>query len=78
MLSETKADIVEDTEIVKAYARELGFDLVGITSAEPFSETEEVALERVRDGLMDGLPWYNAAAVPRRFCPTLAPSSPWP
>ena len=65
MLSETKADIVEDTEIVKAYARELGFDLVGITSAEPFSETEEVALERVRDGLMDGLPWYNEARVRR-------------
>ena len=53
--------------MVKAYARELGFDLVGITSAEPFSETEAVALERVRDGLMDGLPWYHEARV-RRGC----------
>ena len=67
MLSETKANIVETTEMVKAYARELGFDLVGITSAEPFSETEAVALERVRDGLMDGLPWYHEARV-RRGC----------
>ena len=67
MLHKTKADIVEDTEAVKAYARELGFDLVGVTSAESFSKTEEVALERVRDGLMDGLPWYHEERV-RRGC----------
>ena len=67
MLSETKTDTVRATEVVKAYALELGFDLVGITSAEPFSETEEITLERVRDGLMDGLPWYHEARV-RRGC----------
>ncbi|MDP6494595.1 MAG: DUF1730 domain-containing protein, partial [Dehalococcoidia bacterium] len=65
MLSETKADIVRATEMVKAYAQELGFDLVGITSAEPFTATEEITLERVRDGLMDGLPWYHRARVMR-------------
>ena len=68
MLSETRAytaDTAKATEIVKAYALELGFDLVGITSAEPFAEAEEIALERLRDGLMDGLPWYHAARVMR-------------
>ena len=65
MLSETRADTVRATEVVKTYAQELGFDLVGITSAEPFSETEEIALERVSEGLMDGLPWYHEARVKR-------------
>ncbi|MDA0988295.1 MAG: tRNA epoxyqueuosine(34) reductase QueG [Chloroflexi bacterium] len=65
MLPKTKADIVEATETVKTYARELGFDMVGITSAESFSKTEEVALERIREGLMDGLPWYHEARVKR-------------
>ena len=65
MLSETRADTTRATEVVKAYARELGFDLVGIASAEPFSAEEAIALERIRDGLMDGLPWYHAARVKR-------------
>jgi epoxyqueuosine reductase len=65
MLPEMKADIVKATEAVKAYARELGFDLVGITSADPFSKTEEVTLSRIRDGLMDGLPWYHETRVKR-------------
>ncbi|MDP3063687.1 MAG: tRNA epoxyqueuosine(34) reductase QueG [Chloroflexota bacterium] len=51
---------------VKQYARELGFDLVGIAAAEPFAE-EVVALQRLREGLMDGLPWYTEARV-RRGC----------
>ncbi len=41
----------------------LGFDVVGITSAEPFRRDEEAALARVRDGLMDGLPWYTEDRV---------------
>jgi epoxyqueuosine reductase len=53
--------------LVKDYARELGFDLVGITSAEPFAEKEEVTLGRMSQGLMDGLPWFHAARV-RRGC----------
>ena len=54
-------------EAVKSLAAELGFDLVGITSADPFDEAEEITLQRVSDGLMDGLPWYHAARV-RRGC----------
>ena len=52
---------------VKEYTRELGFDLVGIASAEAFADHEAITLERVRAGLMDGLPWYTEARV-RRGC----------
>ena len=49
--------------LVKDYGREMGFDLVGITTAEPFSRDEAAATERVRQGLMDGLPWYTEERV---------------
>ncbi len=54
-------------EQVKAWSRELGFDLVGVASAEAFHDHESVTLERIGDGLMDGLPWYTPARV-RRGC----------
>ena len=50
---------------IKKYALSLGFDLVGITTAEPFERDEQAASQRVRDGLMDGLPWYNMERVQR-------------
>lgn len=50
---------------VTEYALETGFDLVRITSAQEFVEDRDVALERLRDGLMDGLPWYNESRVLR-------------
>ena len=50
---------------VKEYARELGFDLVGISSAEPFAGDQDITLERMRAGLMDGLPWYTESRVKR-------------
>ena len=52
---------------VKEYAQELGFDLVGIASPESFADHQDIALERLRQGLMDGLPWYTEARV-RRGC----------
>ena len=52
-------------DIVRAYASEVGFDLVGITSAEPFLRDEQAALERVRSGMMDGLHWYTEERVRR-------------
>jgi len=55
------------TRRVKALARALGFDPVGVTSAEPFPETEAAIVERVHRGLMDGLPWFHEARV-RRGC----------
>ena len=55
------------TRQVKEYARELGFDLVGITSTDGFADHKAITLERVRGGLMNGLPWYTEARV-RRGC----------
>ena len=57
-------------ETLQDLARELGFDRVGVTSAEPFEQAEAVALERVRTGLMDGLPWYHEARVRRGASPS--------
>ncbi len=55
----------EVTALAKGYALELGFDLARITSAEEFAGDREVALARIEEGLMDGLPWYNAGRVSR-------------
>ena len=65
MTSETKPYDAKAKEAVRSLAAELGFDLVGVTSAEPFHEAEAITLERVRDGLMDGLPWFHEARVKR-------------
>ena len=51
--------------IVKDYARERGFDLARITDAAVFAADRELALARIADGLMDGLPWYTAGRVKR-------------
>ncbi len=55
----------DTTALVKEYALELGFDLVRITSAAEFGPDRAAALKRIQDGLMDGLPWYNAGRVCR-------------
>jgi epoxyqueuosine reductase len=47
-----KADIAER-------ARELGFDLVGFTSAAPFPEAQRVLEERIDAGLLSGLSWFT-------------------
>jgi epoxyqueuosine reductase len=48
------------TSDIKDYATRLGFDLVRITSAEPFPEREAAIKARIEQGLMDGLPWFTA------------------
>ena len=56
-------DRIEDA--IKRHAGSLGFDLVGIASAEPFLRDERAAIDRIRGGLMDGLPWYTEERVGR-------------
>ncbi len=56
---------------VKALALSLGFDRVGVTDAAPFERDEKAAAQRVRDGLMDGLPWYTEERVHRMNRPEL-------
>ena len=41
---------------IKQLATQIGFDIVKITDAKPFEKNEASAVERVRSGLMDGLP----------------------
>ncbi len=54
---------------VVAQARACGFDLVDVTSADDFVADREAALERIRDGQMDGLPWYTESRVMRGTSP---------
>ena len=56
---------VDPKTIVKECALELGFDLVRVTSAQEFAWDRDVTLERLKNGLMDGLPWFNEARVRR-------------
>ena len=44
---------------IKTIAKELGFDLVGITSAEPFFRGEQESIKRIKDGFMNGLNLYT-------------------
>ena len=55
--------------IVITHARECGFDLVGVTGADDFAADRGAALERIRDGHMDGLPWYTESRVMRGTSP---------
>ena len=50
-------------DAVKQYALSKGFDIVGFTGAEDFTEDELAALKRVRDGHMDGYSWYTEARI---------------
>ena len=56
-------------QTVTDYALEIGFDLVRVTSSDEFAEDREIALQRLRDGLMDGLPWYHQDRVMRGTSP---------
>jgi epoxyqueuosine reductase len=63
------------TERIRERAYELGFDLVRVTSAEPFPEAETALKRRIADGLMNGLDWFTAqraevASNPRALLPS--------
>ena len=48
-------------ESLKTYARELGFHLVGITSAEPFSQAEVEIMDWLAQGHNGEMAWLSAA-----------------
>ena len=54
-------DALEQT--IKDYGQSLGFDIVGIATAEPFLRDERAAIDRIRDGMMGELPWYTEERV---------------
>ncbi len=60
---------------IKAYAREVGFDAVGIARADPFAEEGRATRERVEAGHYSGMPWFTAeradfSSDPRNLLPT--------
>ncbi|HEY8477913.1 MAG TPA: tRNA epoxyqueuosine(34) reductase QueG [Chloroflexota bacterium] len=55
------------TADLKERARELGFDLVGVTSAAPFEELQRVLLRWMERGLFDGLGEITEESI-RRSC----------
>ncbi len=55
--------------LIETYARASGFDVVGVTSADDFAADRDAALERIREGWMDGLPWYTESRVMRGTSP---------
>src|SRR6266571_286061 len=48
------------TQTIKDYAYTLGFDSVGITTADDFPDARHIIQERIARGLMAGLPWFTA------------------
>ncbi|HET8910347.1 MAG TPA: tRNA epoxyqueuosine(34) reductase QueG [Ktedonobacteraceae bacterium] len=44
---------------IKEQAYSLGFDLVRITTTQPFSDAEQTIKERINMGLFDGLSWFT-------------------
>ena len=58
-------------QLIKDLAKEIGFDVVGITTADPFPRDEEAALDRISQGLMDGLHWYTKERVRKANRPAL-------
>ena len=55
--------------LVDQVAREVGFDLVRVASADEFAGDREIAFRRIDDGLMDGLPWFTRERVRRGSSP---------
>ena len=51
--------------LIDQLAREVGFDLVAVTDAAGFDADREIAMRRIDDGMMDGLPWFTKARVAR-------------
>ena len=56
-------------EQVKLLGMELGFDSVGITSADDFYFDEQAAVNRVREGLLDGMNWITEERMRRSARP---------
>ena len=69
-----RADSATLAERIKDHAYALGFDLVRVTTAEPFKQAEAALKERIGAHLMDGLDWFTVeraavASHPRALLP---------
>ncbi len=50
-------------QAIERRAKEAGFDLIAVTDAALFDSDRDIALRRIDDGLMDGLPWFTKQRV---------------
>ena len=55
--------------LVDETASEVGFNLVAVTTADEFVHDRNIAVRRIDDGLMDGLPWFTGERVRRGSSP---------
>ena len=65
-----KDDCLQATKVgmedkIKQLGYECGFDIVRVTTADAFARDEAAALQRIRDGHMDGFTWYTEDRVRR-------------
>ena len=60
-----------NNKIIKKLGTDIGFDIVRITSAEPFVEDEKAALARFDSGYINDYPWYDKNRIKLMNRPTL-------
>ena len=54
---------------IASHARELGFDIVRFTTADPFPQDAGSAVQSIQNGYMDGIPWFTEERVERAADP---------
>ncbi len=69
LATDNSVDPAHLRRLVDETAGEVGFDLVAVTTADEFVPDREIALRRIADGLMDGLPWFTEERVRRGSSP---------
>ena len=63
--TENNVDVAHLRRLVDETAAAVGFDLVAVTTAGEFAHDRDIAVRRIDDGLMDGLPWFTGERVRR-------------
>ena len=54
---------------IVSHARDMGFDIVRVTTAEPFLQDAKSAVDSIKKGHMDGMPWFTEERVERASDP---------
>ncbi len=52
-----------------SHARDLGFEIVRVTTADPFPQDAQSAVDSIKKGHMDGMPWFTEQRVERASDP---------
>ena len=54
---------------IVSHARDLGFEIVRVTTADPFPQDAQLAVDSIKKGHMDGMPWFTEERVERASDP---------